>query len=67
MAYQIILTEEALRDLKKLDKRIAKRVMSKLKRLAEYADTFSHFALSGRWKGYYRLRVGDYRSDIYDE
>jgi mRNA interferase RelE/StbE len=63
--YQLQISRTAKRDLSRLDQPIAKRIMNKLFDLASNAETTSHFALSGEWKGLYRIRIGDYRV-IYD-
>ena len=59
--YVLQLTEEAEKDLKRLDKTVAKRIVTKLQWLAANAETYSHTALTGQWTGFFRLRVGDYR------
>jgi mRNA interferase RelE/StbE len=64
-SYDLNLTERAERNLEKLDKQIARRILRKLFDLAEVVDLADHYALAGKWKGYYRIRIGDYRA-IYD-
>ena len=59
--YQVELSPKADRNLERLDKVMASRIVSRLEQLAENADSFGHYALTGQWKGYFRLRVGDYR------
>ncbi len=56
---KIELTRRAERDLKKLDKPVAKRVVSALKDLEEGRRFLE--PLSGQLKGLFKLRVGDYR------
>ena len=59
--YLLTLTDEAENDLKRLDSAIAKRIVKKLRWLAANAEIHPHKALTGKWSGFYRLRVGDYR------
>ncbi|MEY3784325.1 MAG: hypothetical protein RLZZ230_647 [Candidatus Parcubacteria bacterium] len=62
MSYEIIITDRASQDLKKLDTVIRKRVGLKL-RQAALLDDLSTVAkhLTGEWSGAQRLRVGYYR------
>lgn len=62
MSYRLELTIEARDDLRRIDRTTAQRIMKKLFRLAENAETVSHFALKGQFKGLYRIRIGDYRA-----
>jgi mRNA interferase RelE/StbE len=55
-------TEEAMDDLAKLEKPIARQVFSKLRWLVENLDLLSPEPLSGDFKGVNKLRVGDYRA-----
>ncbi len=55
-------TEEAKEDLAKLEKTTARQVFSKLRWLAKNFDSLSPEPLSGDLKGFYKLRVGDYRT-----
>ena len=58
MIYDIVFTETALRQLKKLDKATQERIMMALWRIRH--DPFKHvLKLTNRPE--YRLRVGDYR------
>ena len=59
--YTLQFTDRALADLKRLDKPIARRILSKLEWLAANTAVIAHVPLSGDWSGFYRLRVGDYR------
>jgi len=56
---RIELTRRAERDLKKLDRPVAKRVVDALKDLEEGRRFLE--PLSGQFKGLFKLRVGDYR------
>ncbi len=63
MAWTIKYTDTALKQLKKLDKPTAKRLIEFLdQRIAPLADARAQGkALSGRFRPYWRYRVGDYR------
>ncbi len=58
---QIRLLDSAEDDLKKLDKRVAKRVVNKLFWLAENFYSLKPESLSGDLSDFFKLRVGDYR------
>ena len=59
--YNVIFTPNAEADLGRLNAREAQRVLKKLRWLAENFDAISPEALTGRWQGVFKLRVGDYR------
>ena len=55
-------TEEAVKDLERLDKPIAQRV---LRRLTWFAKNFQRIIpepLAGEFKGTFKLRIGDWRA-----
>jgi mRNA interferase RelE/StbE len=62
MAYKIVFSDEALKDLDKLDKVIIDRIIKKIKWLAlqdeplDFAKRLKYDAI-----GQYRFRIGDYR------
>ena len=56
-AYSIGFRYVAANDLKRLDRPLIERILSKLLWLARFVDTIHH----EEWTGYYRFRVGDYR------
>ena len=60
-SYTLQFSDRALARLKRLDKPIAQRILSKLEWLATNAALVVHTPLTGDWSGFYRLRVGDYR------
>ena len=60
--YLVELTDDADEDLLQLDTQVAQQVINRLNWLGENAEEVRHQALTGRWQGYYRLRVGDYRA-----
>ena len=66
MAYSLEFTETADRELSRLDARVAQQMRRALARMAENADAVRHHALTGpRYRGQFRLRMGDYRA-IYE-
>jgi len=69
--YEVIFTDSALKELKKLDKPVV-RVIKKwvVKNLVDCVDPRIHGKpLKGNLKGIWRYRVGDYRlfADIQDD
>ena len=61
MSYEVEFTDLANDDLASLDNRIGESVRRKIAEMAESAAIWRHRALTGPLRGYYRLRVGDYR------
>jgi len=53
--------KEAVRDLEKLDKEIARRIVKKINWLAENAETVKSKGLRSNLAGLAKLREGDYR------
>ncbi len=58
MPFQIIWSDPAIRQLKKLDRSVARRIFDKVGELDENPDRFVQKLVNSP---YYRLRVGDYR------
>lgn len=56
---KLVLTAKAKKDLKKLDKAVAKRIAVAFSDLE--ADKKTPEILTGSWSGFLKLRVGDYR------
>ncbi len=61
MQYSLEYADTATNDLSRLDDTIAQRVRDAVSRLVETADNARHIALTGRYRGQFRLRVGNYR------
>ena len=60
MAYKIVYKKSVARDLSKLDKKEASRVINKLEKdLARNASSYP--ALKGKYAGLRKYRVGNYR------
>jgi len=52
---------QAINDLRRLEKSIAQRILSKLKWLSQNFNNLTPNKLTGELKGFYKLRVGSYR------
>ena len=61
MAWRFFITKEAENDLDNLDKQIQKRVLEKLAWLATNFDEVVPLPLGGKWRGFFKLRMGDWR------
>ncbi len=59
--YQIRLVKDAVRDLKKLDKATARRVIRKIDWLAKNVETIEPQGLRSGLAGLAKIREGDYR------
>ena len=59
--YDVVFSDRAQSDVRRLDRSTAQRVLGKLRWLAENFDAIQQDALSGQWRGMFKLRVGDYR------
>lgn len=60
--YELILTSNARRDLRRLDAKIQRQIFRKLRRLCENCDGYPHKALKGKYSGQFKLPSGDYRA-----
>ena len=60
--YELILTSNARRDLRRLDAKIQRQILRKLRRLCENCDGYPHKALKGKYSGQFKLPSGDYRA-----
>ncbi len=58
MPFEIIWSDSAIRQLKKLDRLVARRIFEKVGELREEPDRYVQKLVNSP---YYRLRVGDYR------
>lgn len=61
MTYDVALTPTAKADLLRLNPAVARRVFDKVQWLADNVETIRLEALTGSWRGVFKLRVGDYR------
>ncbi len=53
--------KEALDDLQKIDRPIAKRILNKITWLSRHFDNITPELLSGTMMGLFKLRIGDWR------
>lgn len=60
MGYNVVYKKSVLRDLKKLPKAEARRILDKIEEELP-KDPQAHPALKGRFAGLRRFRIGDYR------
>ncbi len=59
--YDVVFSDRAQSDVRRLDRATAQRVIGKLRWLAENFEATKLTALTGPDQGRFRLRVGDYR------
>jgi mRNA interferase RelE/StbE len=59
--YQIRILDAAARDLARLDSAVARRIVNRIRWLAENLDDVKPEALTADLSGLYKLRVGDHR------
>jgi mRNA interferase RelE/StbE len=59
--YRVRLLDTASKELAKLDKPVARRIVDRVHRLAENLADANIEALTGEFEGLFKLRVGDYR------
>lgn len=60
--YEVELTPQSSEDLGRLDKPVAQRVLKRIRWLAENFEALEPQALTGKWRGVYKLKIGDYRA-----
>jgi len=58
---KVVWTGNAVNDLKKLDRLVARRIIKKISWFSAYYDKVIHEPLSGDLKGMFKLRVGNWR------
>ena len=63
MTYKLLFLKEAVEEFKKLDKPVQRIIKEKLELLSQNPNLLKNNIkpLNGKYKGLYRLRVGDYR------
>lgn len=59
--YRVRLLDTASKNLAKLDKPVARRIVDRVQWLTENLADASLEALTGEFEGLFKLRVGDYR------
>jgi len=58
---KIYWTEDAIKDLERLDNPIEQRVLKKISWLSNNFERITPEPLSGEFKGTFKLRIGDWR------
>ena len=61
MSYQVEFTRQAEKDLSALETTISGRISDKITYLSKHLGNIILEPLSGKLKGHYKLRVGDWR------
>ncbi len=59
--HKVEWTKEAVEDLQKLDKPIAKRILNKISWFSQHFDNITLEPLSRELAGTFKLRIGDWR------
>ncbi len=59
--YKLVFSDEGKTSFASLDKKIAQRVLNKLKWFVQNIDAITPLPLEGKLSGLYKLRVGDWR------
>ena len=59
--YEILVLEDAESDLESLDRLVARRIVRRVEWLTEHLDDIKPKLLPGKFSGFFKLRVGDYR------
>lgn len=61
LKWALDFTLEAENDLARLDRKLQKRIIDKLSWLQVNFDKISPSALDAEWRGFFKLRVGEWR------
>jgi len=61
LAYKVIWHEDSVKDLKRLDRTIAKNIIEKVKNYLVNNPVELGIPLKGSLKGLFRYRIGEYR------
>jgi mRNA interferase RelE/StbE len=59
--YGVQLLDVATKQLQRLDPAVARRIVARIRWLAEHLDEIDRVPLAGDLAGLFKLRVGDYR------
>jgi mRNA interferase RelE/StbE len=59
--WEVVVTKEAESDLESLDAGIRRRVLEKIEWLSQNFDLITPLPLGATWRGFFKLRVGDWR------
>ena len=61
MRWRVEFSKVGERDLGVLDRPIRREIIDRLEWLSANFDSITPLALHGQWKGFFKLRVGDWR------
>jgi mRNA interferase RelE/StbE len=61
ISYRVTFSSEAGESLSRLDKKVAQRILNRIKWLSQHISDVHHTGLKETLRGAYKLRVGDYR------
>jgi len=59
--HDLRILDAAEDDLRRLDRSVARRIVSRIQWLAEHFDNLKPEPLTGTLSGFFKLRAGDYR------
>ena len=59
--WQFDITDIGRSDLERLDKEVKKQILEKLKWFTDNFQIVIPLPLGGHWRGFFKLRVGDWR------
>lgn len=59
--WHFIITKNAESDLVRLDRKTQRRVVEKLNWFVKHFEEVTPFPLNDPWKGFFKLRIGDWR------
>ena len=62
MGYEVEFSRRAEDDLSSLDRQVEQRVRNRINEMAASARSWQHRALTGQFRGQFRLRAGSYRA-----
>ena len=61
LKWNLVFTPEVKDDFKRLDRSLQKRINERLNWLQNNFDEIIPSALGGEWRGFFKLRIGDWR------
>ena len=61
MRWRVEFSKAGERDLSALDKPVRREIIDRLEWLAENFESTTPLPLHGQWKGFFKLRIGDWR------
>lgn len=61
MAWSSDFSPDAVRDIETFTKQVRLQILERVACLTEHFDSINPLPLHGEWRGFYKLRVNDYR------